>query len=132
MSYPNALLGPERWTPAWGSNPGTSSSADHSTTCHHLLLLHQSTNVCVCDYAHQSTTPALPLSLLPCSQTRLKELAQDLLGPERWTPAWGSNPWDHLVLGMDKRQLLRTAVIPVMASFGLKLVTQVGHERDLL
>lgn len=55
------------------------------------------------------------------------ELTQDFMGPDRWTPAMGDVPWSPTVLGLDKRQLLGSIVIPAMAGFGLQLAARVGY-----
>ncbi|KAF6253709.1 hypothetical protein COO60DRAFT_393877 [Scenedesmus sp. NREL 46B-D3] len=58
-------------------------------------------------------------------EARLKELAQDLLGPERWSPAQrGACRWAPSVLGLDKRELLQRLVLPVMAQHSLSIA---GH-----
>eukprot|EP00775_Hariotina_reticulata_P005625 gene5625-5864_t len=42
---------------------------------------------------------------------RLKELAQDLLGPERWVPEMADiHPWRPTVLGLSKRRLLQQLI----------------------
>jgi hypothetical protein len=67
------------------------------------------------------------LLLLLLLQARLKELAQDLLGPDRWRPSWGtSSPWVPSVMGLAKRRLLGATVLPAMAQHNLSIAGQVG------
>lgn len=62
-----------------------------------------------------------------CAQGRLKEMAQDMLGPERWLPQLAaSHPWRPAVLGHDKRQLLRELLVPVAAAAKLPIATAVS------
>lgn len=65
-------------------------------------------------------------------QGRLKELSQDLLGPDRWTPDLGDVPWCPQVLGLDKRWLLGEVVVPILARFGFRLSTEVRLRFDNL
>jgi hypothetical protein len=86
--------------------PCCSSATTHSSTCGLTLLL---------------------LLLLLLRQARLKELAQDLLGPERWRPAWGdASPWAPTVMGLTKRRLLGGTLLPAMAQHNLSIAGQVG------
>jgi hypothetical protein len=69
----------------------------------------------------------LLLRLLLLLQARLKELAQDLLGPERWAPSLGpASPWVPSVMGLDKRRLLEQLVLPAMAAQSLSIAVTVS------
>ncbi|KAF8066171.1 abcG22 [Scenedesmus sp. PABB004] len=60
-------------------------------------------------------------------QSRLKELAQDLLGPERWTPALAAScAWQPRVLGLDKRAMLGALLVPAAAREGLPIARSVS------
>jgi hypothetical protein len=77
--------------------------------------------------------PACLLLLLLLLQARLKELAQDLLGPDRWRPAWGDgSPWAPTVMGLAKRRLLGSTVLPVMAQANLSIAGQVSRGAGLM
>lgn len=61
-------------------------------------------------------------------KTRLRELAQDLLGPVRWCATWGaSSAWSPRLLGRDKRGMLAALVLPAMAEHGLGSTLQVSE-----
>jgi hypothetical protein len=63
------------------------------------------------------------------AQNRLRELAQDLLGPERWTPtAASSSAWSPSVLGLTKRDLLARLLVPAAAAEGLAMARWVRNQ----
>jgi hypothetical protein len=62
-----------------------------------------------------------------CLQERLRELSQDLLGPDRWDLGMLSScDWMPKLLGLDKRTMLSHIVVRVMAREGLPLAKTVG------